>query len=128
MRHCENSDVVHRQGFALPDDEVPPMRHTMPLSRRRRSAMLLPVLTLMLAACGGSSLSNSDNDTAIEPGVFSLEEATVADIHAAFRGELLQDNGEPLNCEALANLYIQRIFAYDKTCLLYTSPSPRDRG
>ncbi len=91
------------------------MRHTMPLSRRRQSAMLLPALTLMLAACGGSSSSNSDNDTAIEPGVFSLEEATVADIHAAFRGELLQDNGEPLNCEALANLYIQRIFAYDKT-------------
>ena len=50
---------------------------------------------LLLCACGSSSDSRP---AAGPPPEFRLEEATVADIHAAFAGRQTLTDGSPLSC------------------------------
>jgi len=67
---------------------------------------------LLLCACG----SSSDSRPATEPPPeFRLEEATVADIHAAFAGRQKLPDGSPLSCVKLYELYTARIAAIDDT-------------
>ncbi|HEX4842156.1 MAG TPA: amidase family protein, partial [Limnobacter sp.] len=46
-------------------------------------------------------------------GEFNLLEATIADVHKAFAGVLVQEDGTALTCVELANLYVERIAALD---------------
>ncbi len=83
---------------------------------QRAFAYSLAPIVLSIAACGGSSSPSNTSSGNPETGpleTFILEEATTAAVHAAFRGELDTENGERLTCETLANMYIQRIFAYN---------------
>ncbi|MBM7422689.1 amidase family protein [Spongiibacter marinus] len=84
---------------------------------QRAFAYTLAPIVLALAACGGSSSSSSTSAPPAPPttpgGEFVLEEATTADVHAALRGDLSLADGQRLTCEALVNMYIQRIFAYN---------------
>ena len=74
----------------------------------RRCAPLC--LALLLSAC------NSNDVLSPSPArTFVLEEATVADIHAAFAGEQRLEDGSLLTCSRLYQLYTTRIAAYDAT-------------
>lgn len=74
-----------------------------------RFCMPLYLLFLMTGCGTGTPLD-------VTPGkIFELEEATVADIHAAFAGEQRQSDGAPLTCVALYEQYVQRIAAIDNT-------------
>lgn len=75
-----------------------------------RSLLLLSAAALI--GCGGSSLS-SPTPSRAEPTQFTLEETTVSQIHAAFRGELVLEDGSALSCESLTRMYIDRIFTYN---------------
>lgn len=77
---------------------------------------------LALTSCGGSDSpgrtgANAGNSATAPQqsgtGQFSLLEATIADVHKAFAGELLQEDGTALTCVELANLYVDRIAALD---------------
>ncbi|MGB3296452.1 MAG: amidase [Phormidesmis sp.] len=46
--------------------------------------------------------------TAVEAAVFALEDATIADVHAAYRADALTSTG-------LTNLYLDRIATYDRS-------------
>lgn len=82
---------------------------------------LAAIAALFLSACGGGSDSNIQSDARTSPtdaptsvqGEFRLLEATIADVHKAFAGELLQEDGTALTCVELANLYVDRIGALD---------------
>ncbi|MDX1668766.1 MAG: amidase family protein, partial [Limnobacter sp.] len=85
---------------------------------------IIPVMlsTLVLAACGGSDSPPTTAASATSPqnarptqstGQFELLEATIDDVHRAFAGELVQEDGSPLTCVELANLYVQRISDLD---------------
>lgn len=83
---------------------------------RAKSAYILG-FSLLFTACGGSS-SSSQNPKGTagasqEALPFTLEETTVDEIHAGFRGERILDDGSPLTCEKLTEMYIQRIYAYN---------------
>ena len=69
-----------------------------------KKSLLLPVIftTLFLHACGGSSGDGTDS---------SIEESLITDTPVS--------DDTPASDDAPAS---------DDTCLLYTSPSPRDRG
>lgn len=76
-------------------------------------------LSITLAACGGGG-GGSDPapvviDDPIEPTLFELEEATVADIHEGFAGIQTLEDGSPLTCVALAEMYMQRVYAINDT-------------
>ncbi|MES2683595.1 MAG: amidase family protein [Pseudomonadota bacterium] len=49
----------------------------------------------------------------VSPGKFELVEADLADVHAAFAGQLLLDDGSKLTCVKLVEMYQQRIYAYN---------------
>ncbi len=71
-------------------------------------------LSTLLGACGGSSSSSSvPRSNTTEPTPFVLEETTIDEIHAGFRGERVLADGSPLSCESLTEMYIQRIYAYN---------------
>lgn len=93
------------------------MRRTLPL--------LLCLSLAVLAGCGSDSrapaASAGGNPTVpptippvtppVTPKKFELVEATVADIHAGFRGEQTLADGSPLTCVALYQMYVDRIAA-----------------
>jgi Asp-tRNA(Asn)/Glu-tRNA(Gln) amidotransferase A subunit family amidase len=81
-------------------------------SKNTLRALCLALSAVLLAACGGSSSKNSQ-DAAGGSKPFELLEATVADIHAAFKGEQLDESGQPLSCVVLAEAYLARIDALD---------------
>ena len=78
---------------------------------------------LLACACGqspsvsepvGGGDSPPDNPSPpTDPEVFELVEATMADVHAALAGEQVTDDGDPLTCVELTQMYIDRIFAYN---------------
>ncbi|MDP3857996.1 MAG: amidase family protein [Stagnimonas sp.] len=77
-------------------------------------------LLLLLAACGRSGGPDSPGGSEPPPPpppptgkTFALEEAMVADIHAAFAGEQTLEDGSALSCVKLYQLYTTRIAAID---------------
>lgn len=82
-----------------------------------QSALCVVLSATLLSACGGSSTRSTTSATpgATTPENFELLEATVADIHAAFKGQQLTDSGQPLSCEDLAEQYLARIETLDST-------------
>ena len=94
---------------------------------------LLLISLLMLSGCpgsGGSSGSNSTNDITdnspneplgeeppieepFEVGLFTLEETTMDQVHEALAGRRVLEDGSPVTCESLAQMYIDRIYAFN---------------
>lgn len=83
-----------------------------------------PLITMMmfvLSACSGGSDSSPQTSTRTTQsgnsqtvtGEFKLLEATIDDVHKAFAGQLIQEDGTALTCVELANLYVNRISALD---------------
>lgn len=79
-------------------------------SKNTLLVFLIALSAALLPACGGDS-SSSISPVRAEP--FGLLEATVADIHAAFKGEQLDGTGQALSCVGLAEQYLARIAALD---------------
>lgn len=77
------------------------------------------MLALLLVACGGSERPGSGGrePPPAEPPpagkTFVLEEASVADIHQGFAGIQTLEDGSPLTCVRLYELYTARIAAID---------------
>lgn len=69
----------------------------------RHSLRILAVLLLAVAAAGSRAEAQAP-----APGAFRLMEATIDDIHAAFRAKAL-------TCRALVDGYLRRIEAYDRS-------------
>ncbi|MBB5189184.1 Asp-tRNA(Asn)/Glu-tRNA(Gln) amidotransferase A subunit family amidase [Zhongshania antarctica] len=82
-----------------------------------QSALGIVLSATLLTACGGSSNHTKASATpgGETPKNFELLEATVADIHAAFKGEQVAESGQPLSCVALAEQYLARIETLDNT-------------
>ena len=78
----------------------------------RPICLCLPLCSLLLAACGPSSPAG-ESGTASEPVPFELLEARIEDIQAAWRGDQVDTDGEPLRCVELAERYLQRIETLD---------------
>ncbi|AHI30183.1 hypothetical protein [Marinobacter similis] len=94
---------------------------------------LLLISLLMLSGCpgsGSSSGSNSTNDITdnspgeppgeeppieepFEVGLFTLEETTMDQVHEALAGRRVLEDGSPVTCESLAQMYIDRIYAFN---------------
>ncbi len=74
---------------------------------------LLALATAALISCGGGSSAPGPASPTPDPELFVLEETTVDQIHAAFRGELVLEDGSPLTCETLTTMYIERIYTYN---------------
>ena len=85
---------------------------------------------ILLVGCNdsGSSSSSSaapvsepepfvdENDNGISDSrEFELVEATMADVHAVLAGDMVAENGEPLTCVDITQMYIDRILAYNDT-------------
>ncbi|WP_428312024.1 amidase family protein [Hydrocarboniphaga sp.] len=68
--------------------------------------------SLLLSACGSSSPSSDEGDGSA-PTKFVIEEASVADLHAAFAGRQILDDGSALTCVKLYDMYVARINAID---------------
>lgn len=93
----------------------------MPMNSLIRLALLS--ICLGLFACGQSPATSEPvggghpttppPEPPAVPVQFELIEATTADIHAAFAGEQVTADGDPLTCVELAQMYIDRIFAYN---------------
>jgi hypothetical protein len=81
-----------------------------PLTTRRRLGMA-PLIGLLLAAPVDVSAFD----------LFRNEEATIADIHAAFRARTL-------TCRGLVQMYLDRIEAYDKKGPDARRPPPASSG
>ena len=79
-------------------------------SKNTLLVFLIALSAAFLPACGGDS-SSSVSPVRAEP--FGLLETTVADIHAAFKGEQLDGTGQALSCVGLAEQYLARIAALD---------------
>lgn len=84
------------------------MRHTP------SSHWVIALLALLIVGCSGSAPDAPPIDTA-PAETFTLKEATVADIHAAFAGKQVTEDGKPLTCLKLGEMYIDRIAALDDT-------------
>ncbi|MBB3047165.1 Asp-tRNA(Asn)/Glu-tRNA(Gln) amidotransferase A subunit family amidase [Litorivivens lipolytica] len=85
---------------------------------------LLPLLFVLTACNDSGSSSPSPSSEAVEnpdepkdppvtPGVFTIEETTMEQVHQALAGQLLLDDGSTLTCEGLAKLYMNRIYTYN---------------
>jgi|GEM_PF-146208 len=61
----------------------------------------------------GDNADIDDDNDGIRDDLFQLVEATMADVHAALAGELVDEHGEALNCVAITQQYIDRILAYN---------------
>ncbi|MGB1556429.1 MAG: amidase family protein [Oceanococcaceae bacterium] len=70
---------------------------------------------LVLNACGGGRPEELPASSRADSPPFELLEADMQAVHEALAGERLLEDGSTLNCTALVEMYIQRIFAYDKT-------------
>jgi Asp-tRNA(Asn)/Glu-tRNA(Gln) amidotransferase A subunit family amidase len=75
-----------------------------------RFALALPLIPVLLTACGGSRPLPAASEEA-PATVFELVEADLAAVHAAFAGEQRLADGSVLNCETLLALYQERIYA-----------------
>lgn len=73
----------------------------------------ITLLCALLTACGSSNGPDGVTGGAAGPATFTVKEATVADIHAAFAGDKLTEDGEPLTCLKLGEMYVDRIAALD---------------
>ena len=82
---------------------------------------IVAIAALTLSACIGGSDSFTPTSARTAPsadtqgavGEFKLLEATIDDVHKAFAGQLVQEDGTALTCVELANLYVDRIAALD---------------
>lgn len=101
---------------------------TSTFGKHYRSAKFISICSaalVLLAACGGggqnsptTSSEDTEPDTIIidppsTPAIFELVEATTADVHAAFAGEQVTEDGDALTCVELAQMYIDRIYAFN---------------
>lgn len=86
-----------------------------PCIKRVFSSTSLAISVAVVSACGGSSSSSTTGSLPGTPAptTFELLEATVADIHAGFRGEQVDEFGQALSCVGLAEKYIERIERLD---------------
>lgn len=82
----------------------------------------LVAAALVLSACGNSSGTDGSTNPPVTPPpvdpppggkTFVLEEATVSDIHAGFAGIQTLEDGSPLTCVKLYEMYTRRIAAID---------------
>lgn len=80
-----------------------------------RKTIPIALLGALLGACGNSASPEGVSDDAAAPALFTLEEATIADIHAAFAGDKRTADGNALTCVELGEMYIDRIAALDDT-------------
>nr|MBV6630433.1 hypothetical protein [Oceanococcus sp. HetDA_MAG_MS8] len=82
---------------------------------QHRSALPEAILGLLmlLGACGGGPTESERASEHSPEKHFELVEATLADVHAALAGEQLLADGSTLSCEKLAQMYIDRILAYN---------------
>ena len=88
---------------------------------RHLSVLLLLLLPLLnacgnsgeLALAGGGTPATPPPPPPVETKIFELVEATLADVHAAFAGQQLMADGGTLSCVKLAQLYMERIYAYN---------------
>lgn len=94
---------------------------------RTLPASLLLLSVVLLAGCGNSGMppvavavpappmppSMPPTPPPVEPKTFELVEATMEDVHQAFAGQQLLADGSRLSCVKLAELYAQRIYAYN---------------
>ena len=69
------------------------------------------ILSLGLSACGGGR--GGPVPAPDKAATFELVEADLAHVHRALAGELPLADGSRLSCVKLAELYIERIFAYN---------------
>jgi hypothetical protein len=79
--------------------------------------LFLPLLSSQVARSPANFLSA--NATAAETWRFRLEEATIVDVHRAFRAK-------QLTATQLVNLYLNRIKAYNGTCVRALLILPQD--
>ena len=92
--------------------------------------LVLRAAMVLLVGCndsGGSSSSPAAPASESEPFVdendngisdlreFELVEATMADVHAVLAGDMVAEDGEPLTCVEITQMYIDRILAYNDT-------------
>ncbi|WP_372779410.1 amidase family protein [Litorivivens sp.] len=92
--------------------------------------LVLIAAMVLLVGCndsGGSSSSPAAPASESEPFVdendngisdlreFELVEATMADVHAVLAGDMVAEDGEPLTCVEITQMYIDRILAYNDT-------------
>ena len=86
-----------------------------PSIKRVFSSTSLAISVAVISACGGGSSSSTTGSLPDTPAptTFELLEATVADIHAGFRGEQVDESGQALSCVGLAEKYIERIERLD---------------
>ncbi|MDD3763023.1 MAG: amidase family protein [Nevskiales bacterium] len=78
----------------------------------RRPAAIVAAASLLVAACGGGG----DDDNAgggVSPEPFELVETDLQQVHEAFAGKRLLEDGSTLTCVKLTQMYIDRIFAYN---------------
>lgn len=61
----------------------------------------------------GDNADIDDNNDGIRDDLFQIVEATMADVHAALAGELVDENGDALTCVDITQQYIDRILAYN---------------
>jgi amidase len=102
-RHSSAAPPVHLAAVRSARYDSPmttPTPHASFASRAHRARLLLVALPSVLVAVHGAPL-------AAQGGEFRLEEATIAEIHAAFRTK-------SLTCHALVQRYLDRIDAIDK--------------
>ena len=106
----------------------------------KKTFLILLCLSLVLAACGGaeeetveeSAVVEEDVETLDSPAVTTaevLDKITFGFIPSAEQADL-QDNIKPL-MKVLTDglgIEVEGFVTSDFSCLLYTSPSPRDRG
>lgn len=87
--------------------------------RHKLCIALLLASLILLSGCPDSSSSSSSAPATeepiepIEPSLFTLEETTMDAVHEALAGRLVLEDGSLVTCEKLAQMYIDRIYAYN---------------
>ncbi|CAA0111340.1 Glutamyl-tRNA(Gln) amidotransferase subunit A [Zhongshania aliphaticivorans] len=61
----------------------------------------------------GDNADIDDDNDGVRDDLFVLVEATMADVHSALAGELVDEDGNTLSCVAITQQYIDRILAYN---------------
>lgn len=98
--------------ISIPGRQLRPRTGRAGFGHLRQSLWAVMGLVALFAGCTNEPSRPQQTNTASAP-IFELVEATLADVHAALAGEQRLPDGSPLSCEKLAQMYMQRIFAYN---------------
>lgn len=83
----------------------------------RRGLMAAMASMFMASGCGSNDSTTEslpkDEGAQLKAPTFELIEATIDDVHQAFLGNTLTDDGDPLTCVELAETYLDRIRQLD---------------